>query len=149
MEESLHFSTYLTNVDAKMTKMKRHNTANIYDYEGIRNSLTSSDFNCGGWGSLLHLQYKYTLSCYKLLQIFPPKHLWRIHQPSGLFFQYISSRSVYFYLKYYELFFIVKVEGVPSQQLKRSISLPHDVIVNILPQKMDLATHHRILSCNV
>ncbi len=27
-------------------------------------------------------------------------------------------------------FLIVKVEGVPSQQLKHSISLPHDVTVN-------------------
>ncbi len=27
-------------------------------------------------------------------------------------------------------FFIVKVEGVPSQQLKNSISLTHDVTVN-------------------
>ncbi len=47
-----------------------------------------------------------------------------------LLFQYISSGIVYFYLKYYELFFIVKVEGVPSQQLKCSISLPNDVKVN-------------------
>ncbi len=46
------------------------------------------------------------------------------------FFQYISSRIVYFLSKYYELLFIVKVEGVPSQQLKCSISLSHDVTVN-------------------
>ncbi len=46
-------------------------------------------------------------------------------------FQYISSRIVYFLSKIlWTIFFIVKVEGVPSQQLKHFISLPHDVTVN-------------------
>ncbi len=60
----------------------------------------------------------------------------KIHSLNGfcfypvIFFLYISNRIVYFYLKYYELCFKVKVEGVPSQQLKHSISLHHDIIVN-------------------
>ncbi len=55
---------------------------------------------------------------------------WLFFLSCDVFVRYISSRIVYFYLKYYELIFIVKVEGVHSHQLKRSISLPLDIIVN-------------------
>ncbi len=46
------------------------------------------------------------------------------------FFEYISSKIVYFIKNTIDYFFIVKVLGAPSQQVKCSISLPHDVTVN-------------------
>ncbi len=51
-----------------------------------------------------------------------PLTYWVLLLSCDVYFQYIYSRIVYFYLKYYALFFIVNVEGVPSQQLKRSLS---------------------------
>ncbi len=55
---------------------------------------------------------------------------WVLCLACDAFFNIFLVELLIFYLKYYELFFIVTVEGVPSQQLKRFISLRHDIIVN-------------------
>ncbi len=58
-----------------------------------------------------------------------PTH-WVLFLSCDVVFKYISIKIVYFPLKSYGLSFIVKVVVAWSQQVKCSISLPHDITVN-------------------